>query len=168
MIKAIVYVSSTGFTRKYAELLGKELGVSVYELSDQNTPLSKGDEIIFFGWVMASSIKGFKKAQKKYSVFAICVSGMTPPHDGLVENLASKNNTGQTPLFYAQGGYDHSKQKGLHKFLMNMMLKSLNNPARMKMSEEQAHAMRDMIQNGLDCVSTKNIADVIAFAKKSV
>lgn len=166
MVKAIVYTSKTGFTRKYAELFAKEINVSAYELSDRNTPLSKNDDVIFFGWTMASSIQGLKKAKKKYSILAICAVGMSLAHDKSIENLMTKNNTAKIPLFYAQGGYDHSKQKFPYKFMMNMFFKSLNNPARMSLSEEQAKEIQYMITNGMDSVSYENITEMILWAKK--
>lgn len=39
-MKAIVYISNTGHTKKYAELIGEKTGLPVYELSEaKKTPL---------------------------------------------------------------------------------------------------------------------------------
>lgn len=64
MIKAIVYMSETGHTKKYAELLGERISLPVYELNTAAKELPRGTEIIYLGWLMAGSIKGYKKAWK--------------------------------------------------------------------------------------------------------
>ena len=51
MIKSIVYKSSTGHTKQYAEMLGESLKIPVYNLEEAKSSLKKNDEIIFLGWV---------------------------------------------------------------------------------------------------------------------
>lgn len=70
MIKAIIYTSNTGTTAQYAKLLGEKTGLPVCSLSESSVP--KDSEIIYPGWVMASSIKGYKKAARQYRVRVVC------------------------------------------------------------------------------------------------
>ena len=60
-MEAIVYTSNTGTTKEYAELLGSKLSLPVYSLNEAKTNLKADSEIIYLGWIMASSIKGYKK-----------------------------------------------------------------------------------------------------------
>lgn len=41
-MKAIVYTSNTGFTARYAEILGRQTGLEVWELSEAVKKLPKG------------------------------------------------------------------------------------------------------------------------------
>ena len=72
MIHAIIYTSNTGHTEKYAMLLGEKTGLPVYSLSEGKKKLSKGEKVIYFGWISAMRVKGLKEARAQYSVEAVC------------------------------------------------------------------------------------------------
>ena len=61
-MKAIVYTSNTGFTARYAQMLGEKLALPVLELKDACKQLPKGTEIIYMGWLFASAVKGTPSA----------------------------------------------------------------------------------------------------------
>ncbi|MDO5443636.1 MAG: hypothetical protein Q4G10_08195 [Bacteroidia bacterium] len=58
MIKAVVYTSETGHTKKYAELFGERTGLPVYDLDTAIKEVPKGAEIVYLGWLMAGTVKG--------------------------------------------------------------------------------------------------------------
>lgn len=58
---AILYNSNTGFTERYAKMLGEKTGLPVF--SAENPP-KKGTAVIYMGWLMAGSVFGYKKPQK--------------------------------------------------------------------------------------------------------
>ena len=60
---AIVYVSNTAHTERYAKMLADKLSLPLYELKEAKKKLKKGSEIIYMGWLFASSIKGYGKAK---------------------------------------------------------------------------------------------------------
>ena len=68
MMKAIVYTTNTGNTERYAKMLGHQIGLPVYSLEDAKKYLEKGTGIIYIGWIMASSIKGYKEADKCFCI----------------------------------------------------------------------------------------------------
>ena len=78
-MKAIIYTSNTGFTRKYAQMLSDALSIPAYNagLGEDRKSLSKGDEVIYMGWISANKIEGFKKAARRYSVRAVCTCGIS-------------------------------------------------------------------------------------------
>lgn len=75
-MKAIVFESKTGNTKSYAEILGQKTGLPVYHHKEASKHLNKQDEIIYMGWLFASSVKGYKKAAENYNVKAVCGVGM--------------------------------------------------------------------------------------------
>lgn len=70
MMDAIVYVSESGDTKRYAQLLGNRTGLSVYELKTEKKELPKSASVIFLGWLMAGTVKGYKKAKRRFDVFS--------------------------------------------------------------------------------------------------
>ena len=75
-MKAIVYMSNTGSTEHYAKLLGHELNIPVYSMDEAKRNVSVGADVIYLGWVMASSVKGYKEVANRYKVNAVCAVGM--------------------------------------------------------------------------------------------
>ena len=61
-MNAIVYCSNTGYTARYAAMLGQRLNLPVLELKKACKELKKGTPVIYMGWIFASSIKGYRKA----------------------------------------------------------------------------------------------------------
>ena len=57
-MKAVVYVSNSGYTKEYAQMIGRLCDLEVYSLKEASSHLAKGDPIVFLGWVMASGIRG--------------------------------------------------------------------------------------------------------------
>lgn len=62
-MKAIVYTTNTGSTESYARLLSQETGLPAYSMAEAKTQLDRNDEIIYLGWLMANSIKGYAAPQ---------------------------------------------------------------------------------------------------------
>ena len=70
MIKAIVYESKAGHTKRYAEMLSDKINVRAMNLKEPKKELDRNDEIVFLGWVCATKIKGLKK-QKDITLNAL-------------------------------------------------------------------------------------------------
>ena len=66
MISAIVYTTNTGTTKTYAEMLGEQIHLPVYALAEAKKKLEKGTTILYLGWIMAGSVKGYKEADKYF------------------------------------------------------------------------------------------------------
>lgn len=65
MVRAIIYTSNTGGTAAYAKLLGEQINLPVYPLSEARDRVSAGSEVVYMGWLMAGGIKGYKAAAKR-------------------------------------------------------------------------------------------------------
>jgi len=162
MIKAIVYVSNTGYTRHYAEILSGETGLPAYELKDSGKKLSRGDEIIFMGWIMAGSIKGYKKAAGNYSVKAACAVGMSSPTEKTVGEIIERHHIKDARVYCLQGGFDISKLRGMYKFMMKMMGKGISESIEKKENKTPEDiASLEMFKNGGDYVRKENLTDLL-------
>lgn len=164
--EAIVYESNTGFTKKYAELLSKETGLAAYERKEAGAKLKKGTEVIYMGWLMAGSVKGYKQASKKYRVKALAGVGMGSPNDKAVEDIVKKYSIADMPVFYLQGGFDMNKLHGVYRVMMKNMAKimgSATNKKEVKTDEELL--MLEVVANGRDFVRTENLNSIISWIK---
>lgn len=152
MVKAIVYTSNTGFTKKYAEMLGKEMEVPVYEFKESKAKLNKKDEIIYMGWIMAGGIKNYEKARKIYNIKAVCPVGMSLPSEKQNNELIERHHI-EEKLFYLQGGFDKSKLKGIYKFMINSLEKMVKPQLENKQDKTSEDLeMLEMMIYGKDCV----------------
>ncbi len=160
-MKAIVYTSNTGFTARYAHLLGESVNLPVYSLAEANRILNKGDEIIFLGWLFAGNIKGYRKSAKKFRVSLVCGVGLgdTGSQIDTIRKTAKIEKT--IPLFTLQGGMDHSKLHGINRFMIRMLIKMLEKKERTPDEER----MLLLIKKGGDYVSRKNLEDVLCWIK---
>lgn len=165
-VKAIVYTSNTGYTKEYAELLAKRLGLPMYSLKEANKALNKGDEIIYLGWLMASMIKGYSKAAKRYTIAAVC--GVCLGSTGSQLEAVRKSNSlpSTLPTFTLQGGYDKTRLHGMYKLMMGMVEKSLIKQICEKdVQTEEDKVILNMLQNGGSAVSEKNLKDIYSLIK---
>lgn len=151
---AIVYVSNTGYTEKYAKLLSMETNLKSYTLTDAKKELKKGSEIIFLGWIMGGKISGLKKAKHRYKIKSIAGVGMDEPKNESSEELIKKNKIKNIPTHYLQGGFDLRKLNGIYGFMMRTMLKSLQTkPDKTKEDVE----FEKKISRGFDKVKIENL-----------
>lgn len=157
---AVVYTSNTGFTEKFAELLGAKTGLKVFSLEKAVKELDKGSEVIYLGWLMAGGIKGLKKAKKHFSVRAVCAVGMDS--SGLqFDNVRGKNKIGETPLFMLQGGLDMSKLKGIHRLMMKTMIRFAGRALSSKKDRtKEEDDILDLMLNGGNRVSEQQLFGV--------
>ena len=75
-MNAIIYTTNTGSTERYARLLAQKTGLPVYSLAEAKKRVFAGAEVIYLGWIMAGSVKGYAEAAKRYRVRAVCGVGM--------------------------------------------------------------------------------------------
>ena len=119
----IIYRSNTGFTKKYAEMLGKAEKIKVYSISDVEDKL---DEPIFYmGPLMAGHITGIDHAVKKFSVKGVCGVGMSPTSQQVLETLSKANYVPNVPIFYLQGGSAPKKVGWLKRRMVGVATRSI-------------------------------------------
>ena len=88
----IVYQSHTGFTKEYAQMLGKAEKIKTYTLDEAAHQLLSGTQIFYMGPLTAGHIGGLDRAMKRYQVQGVCGVGIPAS----IQNLL--NVTGMTIL----------------------------------------------------------------------
>lgn len=161
-MEAIIYTSNTGSTARYAKMLSQELHLPVYSLEEAKKKVPAGAEIIYLGWIMASGIKGYVDAIKRYHVHAVCAVGMgqtgTQKQQVCDKNKISRN----IPLFTLQGNFDVKKLHGIYKIMMSIMVKTAGKAlADKKDRTAEEDDMLDMMMNGGERVKVQNLKEII-------
>ena len=160
---AIVYTSATGYTSRYAALLSEKLALPVHTLVDAAKSLPAGTPIIYMGWLMAGSVKDYKKAAKRFAIDAVIGVGLGDT--GAQDDAARKacRLPADVPVFTVQGGMDLQKLHGPYKFAIKLLTKGMAAQKNRTPSEDR---MLALLQKGGDYVSEKELSAVLAWAGK--
>ena len=164
IMDAIVYTSQTGSSKSYAEMLARSTGLPVFSLGEAKGKLSNGAKIIYLGWIMASSVKGYSDAARRFDVRAVCAVGMGQTGTQLKEVRVKNKIPAKTPLFTLQGNFDVKKLHGVHRAMMEVMVKTVGKA----LSEKTDHTpeendMLDMMLTGSPRVKAENLKDVLTW-----
>ena len=102
-MEAIVYTTNTGSTEQYARLLAQKTGLPACSLAEAKKRGFAGAEVVYLGWIMAGSVKGYTAAAKRYRVCAVCGVGMGQTGTQ-TESVRKKSAIpANIPLFTLQG-----------------------------------------------------------------
>ena len=157
-MKAIVYTSNAGHTKEYAELLSARIGIPAYDLKTESSDIPGVSEVIYMGWLCKAKIKGYPQARRKFDVKALCPVGMWPQYLFEKYKVVAKNGTGDTPIFYLQGGLNLTKLHGFNFLLMlwmtNAVVKRLS---AMQTRNEAEEDLLVMTRDGKDTVCDENL-----------
>ena len=161
--KAIVYVSNTGYTARYAALLSGKLGIPAHTLTDAKKTLPAGTPVIYMGWLMAGSVKDCKKAAKRYDVRAVVGVGLGDT--GAQDEAARKACAlpADVPVFTVQGGMDITKLQGPYRLVIRLLTKAM---ASKKNATPGEARMAELLQSGGDFVHEKELAAVLAWTEQ--
>ncbi|MCF0206448.1 MAG: hypothetical protein HUK15_03370 [Bacteroidales bacterium] len=162
-IKAIVYSSNTGFTKEYAELLSKIIGLPAVSVNDHSTIFSDKESVIFLGWICAGKINGLRLARFCYNPEIIVGVGMTPQSESYAFEIFQQNNI-EAPFFYVQGGLHRERHKGFYKFMFKMLTNPILKKAKKGMSQlsDEDKQKISLIKNGCSFVSEDKLTDIVA------
>ena len=168
MIQGIVYTSNTGNTEKYAKHLGEKLSLPVYTLEDAKRSLGKGTPIIYLGWIMASGIKGYKDAQKNFCVRMVCAVGMGQTGTQKKEIREKNQIPASIEVFTLQGGFDMQRLRGINRFMMNMVSKTMTKSIEEKTDRTpEDEDMLDLLKNGGCRVNLEHLAEPIRWYEQN-
>lgn len=162
-VNAIVYTSATGFTRRYAQMLGERTGLPVHDLRGGIPPV-RGTRVLYLGWLFAGGVKDLARARKKWDVQAVCAVGMAPAEMAQDAGIRAREHLGDIPLFYLQGGYAPEKLTGICRPMMWMMTKKVTKEP--PKDEQEAHMQR-VFREGADFVDEKYLEPVLAWLADS-
>ena len=111
-MNAIIYTTNTGSTERYARLLAHEIGLPAYALAEAKHTVPAGAEVIYLGWIMAGSVKGYAAATRRYQVRAVCGVGMGQTGTQ-TDNVRQKTSVpANIPVFILQGSFNVKRLHG--------------------------------------------------------
>ena len=165
-MKAIVYMSETGFTEKYAKLLAEKVQLPAYSVKEAGKTLPRACEVFYMGWLRAGSVKGLDCAMDRYTIRGAAIVGMSPDGNGDLWTEAKINggiSDGGARIFYLQGGYAPEKLRGMNRLLMRFMTKFVVKKLQAKgdTATEQDLKMLEMYQKGGDCVREEALEEIV-------
>ena len=164
---AIVYTSNTGTTAQYARMLEERTGWKAYSLDEAWGALAENTPVLYLGWLMASQVKGLKKAQKRFKICAVCGVCMGKTGSQLAEVRRTNALPSELPVFTMQGGFDMKRLHGVYKFMMTIMGKTMGKRLSQKpdLSPEEREMLR-LLNEGGSCVSEENLSGVLAWCRE--
>lgn len=159
----IVYTSNTGYTARYAAMLSEKLGLPAHPLAEAMKALPAGTPIIYMGWLMAGSVKDYKKAARHFAIDAVIGVGLGDT--GAQDDAARKacKLPDDAPVFTVQGGMDHQRLTGGYKLGISILTRVM---AAKKNRTPDEDKMLALLQKGGNYVSEKELTAVLAWAGK--
>ena len=161
-MNAIIYTTNTVSTARYAELLACATGLPAYSLAEAKSAVSTGAEVIYLGWIMAGSVKGYAAAARRYRVRAVCAVGMgqTGTQTDSVRKKAAI--PADVPVFTLQGNFDVKKLHGVYRPMMELMVKTAGKALVEKSDRTpEVDDMLDMMLHGGERVKAENLRAVL-------
>lgn len=161
---AIVFTSNTGYTAQYAKLLGEKTGLPVLSLEQANKQLCENESIFYLGWIMAGQVKGWKKAAKRFNLFAVCGVGMGSASSQIQDIKKANSFPDDMPVFALQGGFDITKLHGIYKFMMTVMSKTVGKSLAEKSNRTaEEELMLKLLTQGGSCVCEQALDEILDF-----
>ena len=161
-MNAIIYTTNTGSTERYAKLLAQKTGRTAYSLAEAKKQVFAGAEVIYLGWIMAGSVKGYAEAAKRYRVRAACGIGMGQTGTQTDNTRKKSAISADIPLFTLQGNFDVKKLHGVYRLMMEIMVKTAGKGlAEKKDRTPEEDDMLDMMFHSGERVSVDNLSTVL-------
>ena len=161
-MNAIIYTTNTGSTERYAKLLAHETGLPAYSLAEAGKKVGAGAEVIYLGWIMAGSVKGYAAAARRYRVRAVCGVGMGQTGtqtDNVRKKTAIPENI---EVFTLQGNFDVKKLHGVYRPMMELMVRTAGPGLAAKQDRTpEEDDMLDMMLHGGERVRMDNLKAVL-------
>ena len=160
-MNAIIYTTNTGSTEHYAKLLAQKTGLPVYSLAEAKKRVFAGAEVIYLGWIMAGSVKGYANAVKLYRIRAVCAVGIGQTGTQ-TESVRKKSAVpAAIPLFTLQGNFNVKKLHGVYRLMMEIMVKTAGKGLAEKSDRTpEEDDMLDMMLHGGERVKAENLSAV--------
>lgn len=161
-IQAIVYTSATGFTARYAALLAEATGLPAFSLAEALVKLHKGTPVLYMGWLMAGSVKDYRKAAAHFAIPALVGVGLGDA--GAQDEAVRKAHRlpADMPVFTLQGGMEHARLEKPYRIAISILTKVMAAKKNRSPGEER---MLALLQSGGDFVSADQLAPVLAWLR---
>ena len=169
MKKIVVYKTSTGFTKRYAEWIAQALGCEAVSIKQESAKKLKDYELVIYGGgSIGGSINGLAKIKKQYTgQMIVFQTGATPQEaTEMIEASAARNFTEEErkriPYFYMHSGLNYEKMSPVEKMMMKMLKKMLAGKAD---KTEEDLEMERMIAGSFDECDKSYIDPLVEYVK---
>lgn len=116
---------------------------------------------------MASSIKGYRKATKRFHILAACGVGMAETGTHKEEVRKATGLPDELPLFTLQGGFDIDKLHGIYKWMITLMIRNMKKKQEKKKTlTSQEDEMINVMLNGGSYVSEDHLAAALEWYER--
>ena len=156
-MNAIIYTTNTGSTEHYAKLLAQKTGLPVYSLAEAKKRVFAGAEVIYLGWIMAGSVKGYAEAAKRYQVRAVCGVGMGQTGTQTDNTRKKSAISADIPLFTLQGNF----ARRLPPYDGDHGQNGRQRPCRKERPHTGGGRYADMMLHGGEWVKAENLSAVL-------
>lgn len=171
----VIYKSSTGFTKRYAELIAKEMGCAVEDYRNVSSGmLSRYDTVIYGTRAHAGRAAGFQKAKMLFeksgiSRLILFVTGATPNAATEVVEAFWKQNLSaeemvKIPHFYMQSGLCYEKMSLPDRLMMKVVAVMIRHK---KNKTEQEIGFEEAIKSSFDHSSKEYIEPLISYLRRN-
>ena len=170
---AVVYKSSYGTTKKYAEWVAEAFDGTLFEASAvKSSQLKSFDLVIHGGGLYAGSIDGGEAvagdACKSLVIFTV---GLANPETTDYSDILNKNFTkemlAKIKFFHLRGGIDYEKLSFVHKGMMAALKMTLILKDKSKLSDEDREFLATYGQK-VDFMDKSSIEPIVEFVKKKM
>jgi len=168
----VLYKTSSGFTRKYAEWIAEELSADIFDVAkfDANK-LDDYDNVVYGGSLHAVGIIGVKFITKnldrlKGKKLAVFATGASPVREEVIREVRDKNFTQEQQkyirFFYLRGGFDINKLKFIDKLLMTLFKWVIQRKKELTPDEK---GMLEAYKKPVDYTRKENVQEIVSYIK---
>ncbi len=173
----VCYKSTTGFTKRYAEMISGETGCTLMNSRDVTARIiSQYDTIVFGGRLHAGVIDGLKKIRKLITksggkTFVVFATGAMPLEaeetiQQMWENNLTPEELRQIPHFYMPGGLCYEKMPLPDKIMMKAFASVMKRQLRHKENKTpMEQSFEENISTSYDISSKEYVKPLVSFLK---
>ncbi len=164
----IICNSKTGFTKRYADWIAKEIDAVVLPYSElPHTNIDINDVVIFGSRLHAGKIEYLEKIKRRFinhrHLIVFATGGVPASVTGATEKIWANNFTEEEikriPHFYMQGGINYEKMKFIDRTMMKVAAKIMSKSAEKNGTDVDAQRIRQ----SYDIASREHITPLVDY-----
>lgn len=111
---------------------------------------------------MTGTVKGYKRAAKRFEIKTVCGVGMSGGNSQLADIRKANHIPDNMPIFYLQGGFELEKLHGINKLMMKTMKVTVGKGLSEKQNRTpEEDDMLELLLHGGNLVSADNLSELL-------
>ncbi len=171
---AVIYASTYGSTKKYAEWLADSLHADLYDITKiRADKLNDYKVLVFGGGVYAFGVNGANFVAKNFEMFRykklvyFTVGISEPENNDIIKRIIDTNFSKEMQMnirfFYLRGGIFYKKLSFIHKIVMAMVIRSLKKKSDKTKNEQ---FLIKTYGTSIDFTDAKNLEPLISYVNE--